>query len=123
MSKTPKLKLIPRNIAALRRGSTPRMIAGNPISTRLESGVGNCFPGLECDLRNLERRFFPFLEMDMPGAEIDVAAVDIEGAEAAAREGKLSKANLKGYRTLQAGGSWTVEKITGTFGKLRRQTI
>jgi hypothetical protein len=30
-----------------------------------EAGVGNCFPGLECDLRNLERRFFPFLEVDI----------------------------------------------------------
>jgi Ferritin-like len=128
MSKLDATKLIPRNAPALRKSqeNNPKVVSllvGNPISTRLESGVGNCFPGLECDLRNLERRFFPFLEMDMPDAEIDVAAVDIEGAEAAAREGKLSKANLKGYRMLQAGGSWTVERITGTFGKLRRKTI
>jgi hypothetical protein len=56
MSKTPKVKLVPRNIAALRRGATPgttsRMVAGNPVSTRLEAGVGNCFPGLECDGRS-----------------------------------------------------------------------
>src|SRR5262245_16166102 len=64
-----RVKLIPRNVAALRRGQRPqdgaRQVSGNPVSTRLESGVGNCFPGLECDLRNLERRFFPFLEVDI----------------------------------------------------------
>jgi len=32
---------------------------GNPATARLESGVGNCFPGLEMDVRNLEGRFFP----------------------------------------------------------------
>ena len=61
MSGSISAKLLPRNVAALRRGQTPeaatRVTAGNPISTRLESGVGNCFPGLEFDMRNLERRF------------------------------------------------------------------
>jgi hypothetical protein len=61
-------KLLPRNAAALRQGQSAaaaaRLVAGNPVSTRLESGVGNCFPGLEFDMRNLERRFFPFLEIE-----------------------------------------------------------
>ena len=34
-------------------------MAGNPATARLASGVGNCFPGLEMDVRNLEGRFFP----------------------------------------------------------------
>jgi Ferritin-like len=34
---------------------------GNPASARMESGVGNCFPGLEMDVRVLEGRFFPGL--------------------------------------------------------------
>lgn len=127
MSKLDPTKLIPRNAPALRKSREknpkPYLLVGNPISTRLESGIGNCFPGLECDLRNLERRFFPFLEMDMPDAEIDVASVDIEGAETARRAGKIGKAALDGYRTLHAGGSWTVEKMTGTFGQLGRQTV
>lgn len=47
--------LVPRN-------RTARAAAlGNPASARLESGVGNCFPGLEMDVRNLEGRFFPGL--------------------------------------------------------------
>jgi hypothetical protein len=36
-------------------------VAGNPASTRMEAGVANCFPGLEFDHRNLDRRFFPGL--------------------------------------------------------------
>jgi hypothetical protein len=69
MSQQNPIRLIPRNAAALRRGQTQenaaKLVTGNPASTRLESGVGNCFPGLECDMRNLERRFFPFLEIDV----------------------------------------------------------
>jgi Ferritin-like len=127
MIKSQPTKLIPRNAPALLKSREtnpkPRLLIGNPISTRLEAGIGNCFPGLECDLRNLERRFFPFLEADMPDATIDVISVDIAGAEAAARDGTLRKANLNGYRTLHAGGSWTVEKIKGTFGSLGQQSL
>jgi Ferritin-like len=50
-------KIFPRNLTA----RTAVKIAGNPVTTRLESGVGNCFPGLEFDHRNLDRRFFPGL--------------------------------------------------------------
>jgi hypothetical protein len=50
-------KIFPRNLTA--RAAVK--IAGNPVTTRLESGVGNCFPGLEFDHRNLDRRFFPGL--------------------------------------------------------------
>ena len=81
MSKLEETKLIARNAPALRKlaekNPKPRLVAGNPISARLESGIGNCFPGLECDLRNLERRFFPFLEMDMPDTGIALVAVDL----------------------------------------------
>jgi hypothetical protein len=44
--------LRPRNLSA-------RYVVGNPVTTRPESGVANCFPGLEFDVRNLDRRFFP----------------------------------------------------------------
>jgi Ferritin-like len=122
-----KTKLIPRNAPALRKlgtkNPTPHLVAGNPISTRLESGIGNCFPGLECDLRNLERRFFPFLEMDMPDNRINLFKVDIAGAQAARAAGKITQATLKAYRTLNAEGLWTVEIMAGTFGPLGRQTL
>lgn len=42
-------------------------ILGNPVSTLMESGVGNCFPGLEFDLRQLDVRFFPGLVFEFPG--------------------------------------------------------
>lgn len=53
-------KLFPRNLTA----RAAYRVAGNPDSTRLESGVGNCFPGLEYDHRNLDRRFLPGLTFE-----------------------------------------------------------
>jgi hypothetical protein len=50
-------RIFPRNLTAL----ADRQVVGNPVNTRLESGVGNCYPGLEFDQRNLDRRFFPGL--------------------------------------------------------------
>ena len=127
MSKPEVTKLIARNAPALRKlaekNPTPRLVAGNPISTRLESGIGNCFPGLECDLRNLERRFFPFLEMDMPDTEITLVAVDIVGAVAARKSGAIDQTALDAYMTLHTAGKWAVETMTGTFGPLGRLTL
>jgi len=121
MSKLEPLKLVPRNAPALRMSLTanpqPRLNAGNPVSTRLESGIGNCFPGLECDLRNLERRFFPFLEMDMPDVSIDLVMVDMDGAKAAKARGAIEKPAFDAYTALSQ-GKWTVETMEGDFGPL-----
>src|SRR5204862_7527712 len=113
-------KLLPRNISALRRGRDPttatQTTIGNPVSTRLESGIGNFFPGLECDLRNLERRFFPFLEIEINFSAaqgiMQVGAVDLPGVEDAASNDGLSVADAAGYRTiaqdLRNGAGWVV---------------
>ena len=119
-------KLLPRNVSALRRGRNPasatRITIGNPVSTRLESGIGNFFPGLECDMRNLERRFFPFLEVDTDFSDIVVAAVDLGGATEAVSNGVISSADLENYRTIQLdvgqGIRWSVRTIAGDFGPL-----
>ena len=120
-------KLIPRNAPALRKSReknpTPHLVAGNPVSTRLELGIGNCFPGLECDLRNLERRFFPFLEMDMPNTAISLVGVDVAGAVAARQKSEITQATLNTYLTLAAGGEWEVETMAGTFGPLGHLTL
>lgn len=50
-------RIIPQNLTA----KAAYNIVGNPPSTRPESGVANCFPGLEYDHRNLDCRFFPGL--------------------------------------------------------------
>jgi hypothetical protein len=50
-------KIFPRNLTA----RAAYQVLGNPDSTRPEDAVGNCYPGLEADLRNLDRRFFPGL--------------------------------------------------------------
>jgi hypothetical protein len=123
----PQIKLVPRNAPAFRKSGQinpqPHLVTGNPISTRLESGIGNCFPGLECDLRNLERRFFPYLEMDMPDVTIDLVKVDMARAHAAWQAGQISKTMLIGYQTLNAGGKWTVDAMTGHFGPLGHLTF
>jgi hypothetical protein len=119
-------KLIARNVAAVRRFADPSnlvsMTAGNPVSTRLESGIGNCFPGLECDLRNLERRFFPFLETDPIDNFIFLASVDADGVAHAEAAGGLSQADASVYTALaddlRSGRSVLVSQLTGTFGLL-----
>ena len=52
-----KWKIFPRNLTA----KADYLVRGNPVSTRLESGVDNCYPGLEFDQRNLDKAFFPGL--------------------------------------------------------------
>ncbi|SMX50664.1 ferritin-like domain-containing protein [Maliponia aquimaris] len=42
-------------------------ILGNPVSSLMDSGVGNCFPGLEFDVRQLDVRFFPGLVFEFLG--------------------------------------------------------
>ena len=130
--KTPSApKLLPRNVSAVRRGRDPasatRTIIGNSVSTRLESGIGNFFPGLECDLRNLERRFFPFLEVDTDFSDIVVVAVDVAGATDAFSRGVINATDLQNYRTidhdLAQSARWSVRTIAGDFGPLGVQTV
>jgi hypothetical protein len=124
MSTLQPAKLIARNVAAVRRFIDPsrvtQTVAGNPASTRLESGIGNCFPGLECDLRNLERRFFPFLEMDIVQNFMILAGVDEDAVTLAKTAGNLSAADAASYAKLKneltAGRSVFVSRLTGTFG-------
>lgn len=63
----------PLNAAARRATAAvpdyPEPVLGNPASSLLESGVGNCYPGLEFDLRQLDMRFFPGLVFEFRGIE------------------------------------------------------
>lgn len=85
-------KIIARNLTAKAAYDVP----GNPPSTRPESGVGNCYPGLEYDHRNLDRRFFPGLIIEYLSSDssaegnarqgarlvaVDAADVDLRNAE------------------------------------------
>lgn len=124
-------KLLPRNVAALRAGQSAeaarRPVAGNSVATRLESGVGNCFPGLEFDMRNLERRFFPFLEMETDFGSWQIVAVDVAGVDAAVAAGTIDDTSAQSYWTLDQdlgrGRSWSVTRITGDFGPFGQQSI
>lgn len=129
MSTSEPIKLLARNVAALRRGqagtassAVTSIVAGNSVATRLESGVGNCFPGLECDLRNLERRFFPLLEVDIADTAITIVGVNGAGVDAALAAGTITAAIADAYRRVltdvQQGRPWRVRAIRGTFGPL-----
>jgi hypothetical protein len=119
---TNELKLLPRNATAVRQ---TMLVTGNPVSTRLEAGVGNCFPGLECDLRNLERRFFPFLTVDvLDDQDVVVVSVDLAGAQSAG----LSPALVGAYETIAAdqttrGVLWHIDSITSSFPPFPQPTI
>jgi hypothetical protein len=65
MAEPPK----PLNRAAIAGPAYPQPVLGNPASTLMESGVGNCYPGLEFDLRQLDVRFFPGLVFEFLGIE------------------------------------------------------
>lgn len=53
-------KIFPRNLTA----RADHLVRGNPISSRPESGVDNCYPGLELDQRGLDRAFLPGLSFE-----------------------------------------------------------
>ena len=64
-------KLRPRNATA----RSHHWVMGNPVTTRPEFGVDNCFPGLEFDQRNLDQRFFLGLEFELHAAAV-LRAID-----------------------------------------------
>ena len=114
----PAEKLQPRNRTA--RLAQIRA-AGNPVVTELESGVGNCFPGLEMDLRNLDRRFFPFLAVDFVGAEVRVAEVALARAQQAQAPAPL----LQALAALAADptGTWRITRLAGDLAGFGQVTL
>lgn len=56
-----KYKIFARNLTA----RADHIVRGNPITSRPEDGVENCFPGLEFDQRNLDKAFFPGLLFEL----------------------------------------------------------
>lgn len=131
MSGSASAKIVARNVAAIRRFGDPaqmsEVIAGNPAATRLESGVGNCFPGLECDLRNLERRFFPFMEVEALDNFVLVVAVDVDGVDRARAAGAITPVDAVVYQTLASDIASErmvlVARMSGTFGILGQQAF
>jgi hypothetical protein len=66
-------KIFPRNLTA----RAEYLVPGNPVITRPEDAVANCFPGLEVDIRNLDRRFFPGLVFDFVEDGVRLMYVDV----------------------------------------------
>lgn len=67
--KPAQIRMTPRNLTARAAYRVP----GNPDNTRLDGSVGNCFPGLEMDVRDLDRRFFPGLVFNAVRVPLDPA--------------------------------------------------
>ncbi|WP_328787737.1 MULTISPECIES: ferritin-like domain-containing protein [unclassified Streptomyces] len=84
----PHGKVFARNLTA----RADHVVRGNPAGSRPESGVDNCFPGLEFDQRNLDKCFFPGLTVDFHhGSGSRVIAV----AEGAATVSDLTSEDLQ----------------------------
>jgi hypothetical protein len=66
-------KIFPRNLTA----NAAYLVPGNPAVTRPEDAVANCFPGLEIDVRTLDRRFFPGLVFDFVTGGARLMYVDV----------------------------------------------
>jgi hypothetical protein len=127
-------KIFPLNLTA-RAAAT---VAGNPVTTRLESGVGNCFPGLEFDHRNLDRRFFPGLVFEFgsssgaPLASVNLADPELDPATFEGLAGDAPKrqiqdalsAALNGDQGTQLQqGKWLLDSITQAGRKITVQTL
>ena len=70
-------RIIPLNLPA----GLERETIGNPVTTRLESVPANCFPGLDIDVKNLDRRFFPGLVFDFTSYDEKDPLVQCRGAQ------------------------------------------
>lgn len=88
------IKIFPRNLTA----RAAYLVEGNPATSRPESGVDNCFPGLEIDQRNLDQRFFPGLLFEYQRDDGAILA-DIELRSHQLTSG-LAKADLSPSRPL-----------------------
>src|SRR6266581_1570965 len=100
-------KIFPRNLTA----RAAELVVGNPVTTRLESGVGNCFPGLEFDHRNLDRRFFPGLVFEFTDVGVRLIEVDVNDPDLD-QKAPVGKA-LSGATGAKLGqGAWFLQKIT-----------
>jgi hypothetical protein len=100
-------KIFPRNLTA----RAAAQVVGNPANTRLESGVGNCFPGLEFDHRNLDRRFFPGLVFEF--TDNGARFVDLDLSDPALDGEPGLKKTLSGDTGSELRqGIWFIEQIT-----------
>jgi hypothetical protein len=104
-------KIFPRNLTA----RAAMRVAGNPDTTRLESGVGNCFPGLEFDHRNLDRRFFPGLVFEFTDGGAQLLKVDADDLDMA-DDVRSSLRGPLGQKLGKRGTKWFLSAAT-QFGK------
>ena len=121
-------KLIARNVAAVRRfadaSSLVRTMAGNPVSTRLEFGFGNCFPGWNATCAISSGASSPSSKWISAISQIALVGVDFDGVARATAAGGLSQADAANYsilaNELATGRAVFVSRLSGSFGVLGR---
>ncbi|MBE5179465.1 hypothetical protein HJ049_06415 [Vibrio parahaemolyticus] len=109
-------KILPRNATAIDAAMIDTVF-GNPVSSRLESGVGNCYPGLDLDIRNLERRFFPHLtvEIIISDNRLLISDVDIDGVNANNRITTEQKVTYRKLQTQLQSNSVPIVELSSNF--------
>jgi hypothetical protein len=100
-------KIFPRNLTA----RATAQIAGNPVTSRLESAVGNCFPGLEFDHRNLDRRFFVGLVFEVTDLGVHLISVDLNDPDLV-QQGNLRKKLTGDTGSRLQTGKWILQSIS-----------
>jgi len=109
-----KEKIYPRNLTAL----AAVLVHGNPTVTRPEDAVANCFPGLEIDVRNLDRRFFPGLVFEFVTDGARVAYLDTLSDPDLQFNSDQTKRFLKAYKIGEKTAKALVDDITdGTLNE------
>lgn len=99
-------KIFPRNLTA----RAAAQLVGNPVTSRLESAVGNCFPGLEFDHRNLDRRFFVGLIFEFTDAGVQLLGVDLKDPDLT-NEVQLQRALTGAPGNKLRNGSWFLQSV------------
>jgi hypothetical protein len=96
---SPNRRIIPLNLPA----DLDHEVAGNPVISRLESSPANCFPGLDADIRNLDRRFFVGLVFDFLRCD-DAAQSGVRLAAVNTADPDLTKEDKRGAFGKQLSG-------------------
>jgi hypothetical protein len=121
-------KVFPRNLTA----RAAYRVAGNPVVTRPEDAVANCYPGLELDVRNLDRRFFPGLVFEFV-ARSDVGApyteserygallsyVDVYGDPDLQLDTDVARDLLNQLQNLDFSGQWYLDWVEQAGKRIR----
>ncbi|HRI63412.1 MAG TPA: ferritin-like domain-containing protein [Polyangium sp.] len=130
-------KITPRNLTA----RLAHVAVGNPASSSISDAVANCYPGLEMDVRNLDRRFFPGLVFEFVarddtsapysqplryGARLSYVDVDLDPdlqLDTPAAQKLNAALNGDAGSLLSSGGEWYIDWIVQSGKKISMSSV